>query len=149
MSPPEIKEGVAVRYPGTGPAIGRDRAHTQVIITNPDHNGVVFLVSICTFHRLADPTCVIEPDGSWEPIIRKSYAAYYCIAGVTTENLTRRISRQEVTYLGPVPDDLYKRIKDGVTISKETPEFVKKALLRQAKIRRPPGRILRSNPPSS
>jgi hypothetical protein len=44
--------------------------------------------------------------------------------------------------------DLYKRIKDGVTISKETPELFKKALLRQANVTRPSGRILRSNPSS-
>jgi hypothetical protein len=145
---PDIKEGSAVLYPGTGPVDGRDRAHTQVIVTNPDENGTILLVSICTFHRLADQTCIIEPDGRWQPIVRKSYAAYYCMARVDIENMRTRMARQEITYLGIVPLDIYCRIKNGILISKETPDIIKKAFLKQQPNFKTPGRILRSNPSS-
>jgi hypothetical protein len=148
MTAPEIKEGIAVLYPGTGPAEGRDRAHVQVIVTNPDKNGTILLVSICSFHSLADQTCVIEPDDTWGAIIRKSYAAYYCMAGVDISNLMRRIAQHEVTYLGPVPLNIYNKIKEGVAISRETPDMFKKAFLSQQSEFKLPVRILRSSPSS-
>jgi hypothetical protein len=148
MNTPEIKEGVAVRYPGTGPEIGHDRAHTNVIVTDPDQNGTVLLVSICSFNRFADHTCLIEADGSWEPITRRSYVAYHHTKGVSATNISNRIARQEITYLGAVPQEVYNRIKAGVTISKETPEMFKRAFLAQQPQSKPPGRVLRSNPSS-
>jgi hypothetical protein len=84
----------------------------------------------------------------WSPIVRRSYAVYYCITGVDINNILNRIARQEVTYLGTGPLNIYKKIKDGVAISKETPDRIKKAFLRQQPNFKQPGRILRSNPSS-
>jgi hypothetical protein len=149
MNIPEIKEGVAIRYPGTGPALGYDRAHTHVVITNPDDKETVLLVSICSFDRFSDQTCVLEADNTWEPIVRKSYVAYHHSKRASVKNIMTSIGRQEITYLGPVPPEIFERIKAGVTVSKQTPEvFMRMFVDRQPQLRRQ-GRVLRSNPPKS
>lgn len=144
MKTPEIKEGVAVRYPGTGALLGHDRAHTHVVVTDPDQDGSVLLVSICSFHRFADQTCVIVPDGTWEPDRQKELCCILPHNARVGSQCHGTYSQTGNHLSWPGAAAIFERIKAGVAISNETPEVFRTVFLR-SQPQRQAGRVLRSN----
>ena len=120
MADPEIAEGVAVNYPGTGPVHDAGRSHICVVIHVDTATRDVLLVPVCSFHDRCDKTCVLEPIDGWREIKKRSFMGYYQIKKVPLRAMQIRIQSGEITYLGQVPPMLYGKIRAGVTSSPET-----------------------------
>lgn len=126
MSAPPLHQGIAVRYPGTGPDHDGGRSHIFVAISDITPTGDILLVSICSWHARSDETCIIQPADGIPGITHKSVVAYFHIMRVFAKNLIKRIETTEVTYFGPIPPATYARIKAGVLVSQESiPMFIK------------------------
>ena len=141
MTSPDICAGVALRYPDTGPDFDESRKHICVVVKDDQAKGDLYLVSICSYCRPCDETCVIDAWSGWRAITKKSFVAYYHTMTVSRKNTLDRIKEASVTFLGAVPPDIYKRIFDGIKTSPNVePRF------RNAVIGEPPKpRILHSH----
>ena len=126
MATPDISPGVAIRYPGTGPKHDPGRPHTFVIVGEDVARGDILIVAIISANERSDRTCVILPE-EWEEIRWESIVGYYHFKTVYKPNIIRSIEEGVITYLGVVPDTVYLRIKEGVTLSPDVePLFLKR-----------------------
>jgi len=126
---PDIRAGVALLYPGTGPSNDPSRKHIVVVVKDDTANGDLFLVSVCSYFRRRDETCVIETGSGWSAITKKSFVAYYHTMKVSRKAILDRIEQADITFLGPVPPDIYKRIFDGIKNSPEVEPWFQKAVI--------------------
>lgn len=141
MAAPELRAGVAVHYPGTGPGSDGRRSHILVIVKAIADAGDLVAVPICSAHPNCDRTCLIEAAATWPGVIRHaSYAAYYQAKKLPLAATIKRVEQGEVTYLGDVPIALFNRIVAGISVSDESEPWLLKALLPP-----PRGRVLQGN----
>ena len=137
---PDLGEGIAIRYPGTGPDHDPARPHICVIVSPPTPDGELIIVPVETHHPKCDGSCVIDPKEWRDCLTRLSFIAYYNAKIVSLSNTQSRVNEGEITYIGPVPKELFSRIKYGMDDTNELEEFVKNKYKPGA----PKGRVLRA-----
>ena len=133
MPTPVISEGIAIKYPGTGPAHDGGRWHTCVVVRDDDVRGDVYLVPICSVHYNCDTTCLLNCDTPSLNLNRASFVAYHAGKKVPRTALQKKLTATEITYLGIVDSAVFKRIKEGVNTSNETEAWFKKGVLESPK----------------
>jgi hypothetical protein len=126
---PEIRAGVALLYPGTGPDDDEGRSHICVVVKDDQMKGDLYLVPVCSYRRPCDETCVIDANSGWRTITKKSFVAYYHPRIVSKKATLHRIKEADVTFLGPVPQDIYERIFDGIKTSRHVEPWFRNVVI--------------------
>jgi len=97
-----------------------------VVVAEDKDKGDILIVPVESYYLQCDETCVILTTDGWGEIKNKSFVGYYQMKKVYKPNVIRRMEEGDITYLGQVPDELYARIKRGVTQSLDTePVFLR------------------------
>lgn len=126
-----MSPGDTVWIPGTGPAHDKDRSHLYVIITEPCENGFVLAVPICTIRTSKyDKTCELKL-GDHDFIEYPSYVAYYHVTRYKAEQLEKQIHGGALHADEPVKQEVLKRIRDGISSSRQIPPVEKKYFIDQ------------------
>ena len=125
MPLPQIVEGVALRYPGTGPSHDGNRSHIHIVVGVDIGNGDVCLVPICSLKSGSDKTCVLDSNTPLLGLTKPSFVGYYASKKAGLLGLKTRIEALEITYIGVLPPTTFSNIKVGIEASPETePWFI-------------------------
>lgn len=104
--------------------------HLFVVLNEPkDFDGYLdssILVDICTIRNAPyDDTCVLQP-GAHAFIVNQSYVAYKYARLERQIDLIKKVQSLIFTPHMPIDNELLRNIQDGLYISRQTPNFLKK-----------------------
>jgi len=109
--------------PGTGPVHDRGRAHLFVVLTEPEQNGSVLVVPICSADKKCDQTCIVGI-GDHHCLTHKSYVAYHKLGIYSARVLEAQILNKVFSYQGLLDVKVFAFVCDGVSNSREAaPKF--------------------------
>lgn len=112
----------------SGPKHDPDRKHLHVICTDPDKDGNVLIVGICSVTKAPyDTTCVLQPH-EHEFLKHDSYVLYANATLVSVDNLHRGIEANAIVVHQDMNGQTFLRVRNGVCRSKHTPRKIKKYL---------------------
>lgn len=109
----------------SGPKNDPDKKHLHVVCTDPDENGDVLLVPVCsvgtTYH---DPTCLLQDHE--HPFLRHdSYICYAKSQVTSTAALTTGIATCAMIVHAEINGQSFLRVKNGICRSRHTPKKIK------------------------
>ena len=98
-----------------------DKKHLFIICTNPDKNGQVLLVSICSRQdKYDDKTCTLGPSVH-AFLNRKSYVSYRHARIESASDLQKRVANGTIEPLTNLKDTILEEICVGFAKSDKTP----------------------------
>jgi hypothetical protein len=108
-------------------ADGSGHMHLKIIISEPDPEGMVLVVSITSAPttRRFDDSCILEP-GSHEFIIHRSYVSYAHSVGLNNVSILNEKFKGELITKPDVTGDVLQCIQDGARGSRFLPRELKK-----------------------
>ncbi len=128
MTKPVISEGMAIKYPGTGPDHDVRRPHTCIVVKDDQINGDVYLVPVCSASGQVDSACILDKNTPVLGLTHESYIGYFAAKKVPRKSLAAKLDKLEITCLGHIPDYVLSRVKDGVSKSLDTEPWFKTAI---------------------
>ncbi|MCX7313732.1 MAG: hypothetical protein NTV56_18905 [Alphaproteobacteria bacterium] len=111
--------------PGTGPDHDTDRAHLFVILTDPDPDGMVLVVPICSATTKSDGTCIVGA-GDHPFLKHKSFAAYYRLNTFNGSALVEQEKKKAIQYRGMLDEKVFALVCAGVQESRQAAPVHKK-----------------------
>ena len=112
------------------PDLGNGVPHLWVVLTDPDENGEVAMVSLTTRRKGSDDTVIL--DSHDHPfVIRETAVSYGNAMCAAVQNLTNAVCVGAAFMHRPVSQDLLTRIQDGAQRSPHTPKDVKEYVCRR------------------
>ena len=98
--------------------------HLHIIVSDPDQDGYVIVVSVSTIYRFADRTVILRPgDHPW--VKHESYIAYNFARLKKLAEIEARIARLPGMTKDPCTEALLKRVQGGLLESEQTENGVK------------------------
>jgi hypothetical protein len=111
--------------PGTGPDHDQDRAHLFIILTDPDADGMVLVVPICSATAKSDSTCIVGA-GDHPFLKHKSFTAYYRLNILNAATLVDQERRSIIQYRGMFDEKFFALVCAGVEQSRQAAPRYKK-----------------------
>ena len=108
------------------PIVGPDeKIHLHVVLTRPNREGDVVVVSLTTYRPKSDPTVILNVGD--HPFVRHQTAVNYRKAVATSaEILEERLAGGVYVIYPPVRSDVLRRIQEGIGKSDFTPTGIQK-----------------------
>lgn len=103
--------------------------HLFIILNEPKdfagHINSSVLVNVSSVRKAPyDKTCILEP-GSHPFVKQRSYIAYRHARVDREESLVQKVSASLFTPHEPLPDELLKRVQNGLYVSPQTRRFLR------------------------
>ncbi len=95
----------------------------------------ILIIPICTVpKRYYDKSCVIDKteiiaDNGRSVLNRKSYLCYYHSQIIKSDKFLQKMMDKEFQQRSKISDELFERVKRGISISKDIPERMKNHFL--------------------
>ena len=110
----------------SGPRHDPDRKHLHVICTDPDPQGNVLIVGVCSVTAARhDATCILQAH-EHDFLKHPSYAFYARAEVVSAAALASGVAKQVITVHSDMNGQVFLRVKNGICRSPLTPRKIKK-----------------------
>ncbi len=121
-----------ILIPDTGPQHDRGKSHLFVVLTEPDSDGMVLLVPICTKGQKYDTACLVGK-GDHPFLDRPSYVDYSNLNTYKAQVLESQAQKGILVAKEVIDEKVFALICAGIEQSRQSPPIYKKYFSQQTK----------------
>lgn len=112
-----------LHIPDTGPDHDKERGHLHIVINDPCQNKKNLLVSLQSWHKRCDKTCVLSAGHKF--VKHKSFISYAHSIIADTDDIVSEVQSERVSYEGLFREEEFALIYAGVMKSTLTEPVVR------------------------